>query len=650
MSQLLIKTTKYQNIMRRRLTIKSAFLWILLISASFVIIMFATQSVNQSRLSRITYMRSQLFSDEDKKIEQDTKPNKQSNLINDQESDDEKFSNMNSHNEDRVIKLQKYSVHESSNSLSSDIGMIRSPEDKRIKEEGNKKHSFNLLISNRIGSHRDIPDTRHPLCKNQTEEFEAIKLPKASIIVCFYNEALSALLRTVYSILDRTPDSLIREILLIDDFSEERDIKFNLLRIIKTDFSNGKVKLLRTPGRSGLIRARMFGASHASGQVLVFLDSHVEVNQGWLTPLLKRCMEDKSRVVMPVIDIINPDTFEYSASPLVKGGFNWGLHFKWDSVSPALLKDKEDYIKPIPSPTMAGGLFAIFRKTFWKLGGYDKGMNVWGGENLEMSFKTWMCNSSLEILPCSRVGHVFRHRRPYGSKDDTMTINTLRMAHVWMDDYIKYYFQIRPDAENMTFGDISERIQLRKRLNCKDFDWYVKNIYPELKPPSSEDSQKRRVKMKSFRKNSKFLKEIKKVIGRYQLQVDTTNLCIESQSEVTEKGSRLMLSKCLPIKRQLFSETESKELKLSDILCLDVHDKKSSLDSYPILSKCHGLGSSQSWSHASLKKTPVYSESAGLCLGVDGKVRVGKDILLTICDSTNAVKWNFIPRNNSIFP
>nr|XP_030710139.1 polypeptide N-acetylgalactosaminyltransferase 11 isoform X5 [Globicephala melas] len=318
-------------------------------------------------------------------------------------------------------------------------GMIFNERDQELRDLGYQKHAFNMLISNRLGYHRDVPDTRNAACKDRSYPTD---LPVASVVICFYNEAFSALLRTVHSVLDRTPARLLHEIILVDDDSDFDDVKGELDEYIQK-YLPGKIKVIRNTKREGLIRGRMIGAAHATGEVLVFLDSHCEVNVMWLQPLLAAIREDRQMVVCPVIDIISADTLAYSSSPVVRGGFNWGLHFKWDLVPLSELGGTDGATAPIKSPTMAGGLFAMNRNYFSELGQYDSGMDIWGGENLEISFRIWMCGGKLFIIPCSRVGHVFRKRRPYGSPEgqDTMTHNSLRLAHVWLDEYKLYHLQ-----------------------------------------------------------------------------------------------------------------------------------------------------------------------------------------------------------------
>lgn len=46
------------------------------------------------------------------------------------------------------------------------------------------------------------------------------QLPMASIVICFFREEHAALLRSVHSILDRTPSQFLQEIILVDDTDE----------------------------------------------------------------------------------------------------------------------------------------------------------------------------------------------------------------------------------------------------------------------------------------------------------------------------------------------------------------------------------------------------------------------------------------------
>ncbi|XP_076182047.1 polypeptide N-acetylgalactosaminyltransferase 35A isoform X2 [Ptiloglossa arizonensis] len=471
----------------------------------------------------------------------------------------------------------------------NELGMVKNFDDQHKRDEGYKNYSFNILVSDNIDLHRELPDTRHKLCDSQKYSG---KLPNASIVICFYNEHYMTLLRSLHSIIEKTPTHLLHEIILINDWSDDKALHEQIKTYVNNRFDS-KIKLFKTTKREGLIRARMFGARKATGEVLIFLDSHIEVNKMWIEPLLSRIAHSKSIVVMPVIDIINPDTFQYTSSPLVRGGFNWGLHFKWDNLPIGTLEHDEDFIKPIKSPTMAGGLFAMNREYFTQLGEYDAGMDIWGGENLEISFRIWMCGGSIELIPCSRVGHVFRRRRPYGGDDkqDTMLKNSLRVAYVWLDEYKDYFLK---NVKAVDYGDITERLRLREKLKCKNFAWYLNVVYPELTLP---DDNKNRLKDKWARIEQRPLQpwhsRKRNYTNNYQIRLSNTALCVQSEKDIKTKGSKLILSSCLRIKSQMWYETDKKELVLGQMLCLEGAEK------IPKLGKCHEMGGNQEWQHKS---------------------------------------------------
>ncbi len=139
----------------------------------------------------------------------------------------------------------------------------------------------------------------------------------------------------------------------------------------------------------------------------------------------------------------------------------------------------------------------MLRSQFIEFGSFDPKMEIWGGENIELSLRAWMCGGRVEVIPCSQVTHLFRSEHGYSfpnGKLATIIRNLKRAAKVWMQPSaglavnntktpvppIAIFYSSQQEALKVPTKDISKRLQLKERLGCKDFAWFVDNVYPEF--------------------------------------------------------------------------------------------------------------------------------------------------------------------------
>ncbi|CAG7687944.1 unnamed protein product [Allacma fusca] len=475
-----------------------------------------------------------------------------------------------------------------------------------------------VRASDDISLTRTIPDTRPEECKywNYPEHMGLT----VSVVLVFHNEGFSTLMRNVHTILKRSPPEMIEEIILVDDCSQFEDTGGKLEKYIER--FKGKVKIYRNTERAGLIRARNFGAKKSIGDVVVFLDAHCEVNRNWLPPLLAPIYHNRTTMTVPYIDKIFHKTFEYRAvyatSSLKVGIWEWGLFYKEMDFNKDLAKQRATKTEPYSSPTHAGGLFAIDRKFFEQLGYYDDGLQVWGGEQYELSFKIWQCGGSIQWVPCSRVGHIYRggvknqFRVPdkctiKNGNTNYVSRNHKRVIEVWWDDKYKDYFYTRePLVRNVDHGDISKQLEFKERNKCKSFQWYMDNVakdqltmYPALPPNFKWGALKN--------------------VG--------TGTCIDSNGG---PGSKPGLYRCHGIGNQLFRLNEEGQLGVGE-RCIDVQ-------SVVKVIVCPEKRVDGPWEYDE-EKLLLFHSRLKKCLAVNPTT---KELVTRKCDANNEFcQWNF---------
>jgi polypeptide N-acetylgalactosaminyltransferase len=126
------------------------------------------------------------------------------------------------------------------------IAHLKDAEDIADGERQLAKIALNQALSEHISYNRTVPDARHPACRRKSYDVDS--LPTTSVVIIFFNEPYSVLVRTVHSVLNTSPKNLLKEIILVDDGSSNADLKHKLDYYVKSRL-NDKVKILRLKNR-----------------------------------------------------------------------------------------------------------------------------------------------------------------------------------------------------------------------------------------------------------------------------------------------------------------------------------------------------------------------------------------------------------------
>lgn len=165
-------------------------------------------------------------------------------------------------------------------------------------------------------------------------------------------------------------------------------------------------------------------------------------------------------------------------------------------------------------------------------------------------------------------------------------------------------------------GDLTDRKELRKRLKCKSFKWYLDHVYPEKFVPDEN------------------------VVAYGQVR-NNLNMCLDDLYLRIDTTGPLGLYPChaFSATTQYFSFSYKDELR-SENFCADISDNLEVK-----LTSCSGTQGRQWWTY--FKNGTIYSPLFAKCLSSEG-VDVSKTLRVDTCKDSDHQKWKFTYLNTTV--
>lgn len=279
--------------------------------------------------------------------------------------------------------------------------------------------------------------------------------PRISMVVISRNEG-DSLCKTIDNLQSTLPPE--SEIVLVDDGSEDGSTE-------QVRHRHG-IRFVQSTG-VGVARARNLGGQHATGDVIVFSDAHIEAPDHWWQPFLE-CLAH------PQVGAVAPGVCSFDDRRMC--GF--GLHFTDAEMRSGWLSKKSR--TPYAVPILPGCFLAMRQEVFAATQGFDPGMRCLGGNDGEISLRLWLLGYELWVVPEVEVAHLFRKKAPYAADWSNVVHNRLRTALVHLSaeriakvaQALRAYEAFPAGFAMLAGGDATERRRMLEQQRRHEDSWF----------------------------------------------------------------------------------------------------------------------------------------------------------------------------------
>ncbi len=237
-----------------------------------------------------------------------------------------------------------------------------------------------------------------PATTKRPSDGESIKEHQISFVLVARDEPSPLLEVTVQGLLE-TSAGYAREIVVVDDGSRA-----------PVFLEWPEVCVVRKPEPVGTAKARRYGASIATGDVLVLMDAHMRFAADWLDRMLPNVESGA---------LLCASWWEYDLTrPLC-----WGADFLWCGErdyaagrSPGFAfrhRTKYPGDGAVEVPMLIGACYMMLRESYNRLGGVSPFFRTWGKMEQDLSLRAWIMGLGIKCVTGAHVGHFTRSKHPY---------------------------------------------------------------------------------------------------------------------------------------------------------------------------------------------------------------------------------------------